>query len=82
LFPQRLLIAEVWAAGLLLTLYGVANLVDHGRMVAGLRNTPAVLGEQAARWHLLLWDPVWLLGGVLFLAAAQYHRRGLRRERS
>ena len=76
MFPQRLLIAEVWAAGLLLTLYGVANLVDHGRMVAGLRETPPVLGEQAARWHLLLWDPAWLLGGVLFLAAALHHRRG------
>ena len=76
LFPRRLLIAATWAAGLLLTLYGVANLVDHGRMVAGLRATPAVLGEQAARWHLLLWDPVWLLGGVLFLAAARHYRRG------
>jgi hypothetical protein len=81
LFPQRLLIAEVWAAGLLLTLYGVANLVDHGRMVAGLRETPPVLGEQAARWHLLLWDPVWLLGSILFLAA-QRHRCGWHRERT
>ena len=75
LLPQRMLIAAAWAAGLLLTLYGGANMVDHGRMVAGLRDTPAVLGEQAARWHLLWWDPVWLLGGVLFLAAAQHHRR-------
>ena len=76
LLLRRVLVAAAWATGLLLTLYGVANLVDHGRMVAGLRATPAVLGEQAARWHLLLWDPVWLLGGVLFLAAAQHHRRG------
>jgi hypothetical protein len=73
-FSRRLLGAAAWATGLLLTLYGVANLVDHGRMVAGLRDTPAVLGEQAARWHLLLWDPVWLLGGILFLAAAKHHR--------
>jgi hypothetical protein len=82
LFSQQLLVAAVWATGLLLTLYGVANLVDHGRMVAGLRDTPAVLGEQAARWHLLLWDPVWLLGGLLFLAAALHHRRGCHRERT
>jgi hypothetical protein len=73
-FSRQLLGAAAWATGLLLTLYGVANLVDHGRMVAGLRDTPAALGEQAARWHLLLWDPVWLLGGILFLAAAQNHR--------
>jgi hypothetical protein len=77
-FPRRVLIAATGAAGLLLTVYGGANLVDHGRMVAGLRDTPAVLGEQAARWHFLLWDPVWLLGGVLFLAAARHHRRGWR----
>jgi hypothetical protein len=75
LFPQRLLIAAVWTTGLLLTLYGVASPVDHGRIVAGLRNTPAVLEEQPARWPLLLWDPVWLLGSILFLAA-QRHRRG------
>jgi hypothetical protein len=82
MFPQQTLTAAAWAAGLLLTLYGGANLVDHGRMVAGLRDTPEVLGEQAARWHLLLWDPVWLLGGVLFLAAARYHRHGLRESRT
>jgi Protein of unknown function (DUF3995) len=81
-FPWRVLIAAVWVAGLLLTLYGGANLVDHGRMVAGLRDTPAVLGEQAARWHLLVWDPVWLLGGVLFLLAAHHHRLGWREART
>jgi hypothetical protein len=78
LLPRPMLIAATWSAGLLLALYGGASLVDHGRMVAGLRPTPEVLGEQAARWHLLLWDPVWLLGGVLFLAAAWRHRRGWR----
>jgi Protein of unknown function (DUF3995) len=73
--PRWVLVAATWSAGLLLTLYGGASLVDHGLMVAGLRPTPALLGEQAARWHLALWDPVWLLGGVLFLAAARQHRR-------
>ncbi|MBW3634432.1 MAG: DUF3995 domain-containing protein [Chloroflexi bacterium] len=78
LLPRRVLIAAAWAAGLLLTLYGSANLVDHGRMVTGLRETPEVLGEQAVRWHLLLWDPVWLLGGILFLTAARHHSRRVR----
>jgi hypothetical protein len=79
LLPQRVLISAVWSSGLLLTLYDGANLVDHGRRVARLRDTPVVLGEQAARWRLLLWDPVRLLGGVLFLAAVQDHRRGWQR---
>ena len=78
--PRRALLAAAWAAGALLTLYGAANAVDHGRMVAGTRATPEILGERAARWHLLLWDPVWLLGGLLFLAAAWSYQRRSRRE--
>ena len=74
-FPRRALLVAAWSASALLALYGAANLVDHGRMVAGIRTTPEFLGERAARWHLLLWDPVWLLGSVLFLAAAwRVHR--------
>jgi hypothetical protein len=73
--PRRWLLAAAWSAGGLLTLYGAANLIDHGLMVAGVRDTPEVLGSRAARWHLLLWDPVWLLGGILFLAAARDFRR-------
>ena len=80
--PRGVLLAAAWTAGALLTLYGAANAVDHGRMVAGARSTPEVLGERAARWHLLLWDPVWLLGGVLFLVAAWYYQRRSRREDS
>jgi len=72
--PRRALPGAARAAGALLALYGAANLVDHGRMVAGFRDTPAVLGERAARWHLLFWDPIWLLGGLLFLAAARQAR--------
>ena len=74
-----MLTVATWLAAVLLTLYGGANVIDHGAMVIGFRDTPEVLGERAARWHLLLWDPVWLLGGLLFLAAAR-HRRGARQE--
>lgn len=72
------MLAAIRISGALLTLYGVANLFDHWRMVAGLRDTPEVLGERAARWRLMLWDPWWLLGGLLFLAVAwQGTRAGL-----
>ncbi|HEU5432280.1 MAG TPA: DUF3995 domain-containing protein [Thermomicrobiales bacterium] len=56
-------------------LYGSANFVDHGLMVSGLRQTPDVLGATAARWHLLFWDPFWMLGGALSLAAARWDGR-------
>jgi hypothetical protein len=70
-----LLLAGCGASGLFL-LYGAANLVQDALIVAGLIPTPAGLGMVAARWHLLLWDPWWLLGGSLFaLATLAYGRR-------
>jgi hypothetical protein len=67
----RALRIAVWLAGCLLTLYGAANLIQHGLMKAGAVDTPAGLGSEAATWHLVLWDPWWLLGGTLFLLAAR-----------
>jgi len=73
--PGRLLWAAAWVSGVLLLLYGGANLVDHALMVAGVIATPEILGATAARWHLFLWDPWWVLGGVLFIAAARRSAR-------
>jgi Protein of unknown function (DUF3995) len=60
-----------WVVGIGLLLYAVANFVQHGLMEAGAIDTPDSLGESAVTWHLVLWDPVWLLGGILFTAAAR-----------
>ena len=73
--PRRAVLAAVWTAAAVLACYGLANLVDHGLMVAGPRRTPEVLGARAARWHLLLWDPIFVLGGVLFFQTARTARR-------
>jgi hypothetical protein len=56
-------------------LYGAALLVQHALMVAGAVGTPDTLGEPASRWHLGLWDPVWIAGGILFLATGLGARR-------
>jgi hypothetical protein len=68
--PRRLLVYLTWATGALFTLYGLANLVDHALIVTGAIAVPEGLGATAARWHLALWDPWWLLGGALFLLTA------------
>jgi hypothetical protein len=73
--PRRALVITTWVVGAGLALYGVANLIQHGLMKAGAIDTPSGLGSDAATWHLLLWDPWWLLGGVLFIAAAWSARR-------
>lgn len=70
LIPRWLLLLAGWGASAGLILYGGASFVQHALMVAGAIAIPAGLGETAARWHLLLWDPWWLLGGLLFAATA------------
>lgn len=69
-FSSWLRLAGCWIAGALLALYGLINGIEHLAMVTGAVDTPAALGGHAARWHLYLWDPFWLLGGLLFLATA------------
>ena len=68
--PRWRLRAAAWAGGGLALLYGAASLVQHALMLTGVIAAPARLGRIAARWHLLLWDPWWILGGVLFVATA------------
>ena len=79
-FPPWTLAVAAWGAGVLLALYGGANLAVRALMGLGVLSTPESMRSVAARWHLLVWDPWWLLGGILFCAAAwyypRYHRRG------
>ena len=78
IIPRRMLLAAGWIAGVGMLLYGGVNFVV-GAVVALLRaidvlETPA--DTAAFWWHLLLWDPWWMVGGVLFsLAAWTYQRR-------
>lgn len=74
--PRWMMLLASWGAGILLTLYSLANFIQHGLFYSGAIPTAAGLGEAAVPWHLFLWDPFWLLGGVLFcLAAWNFARR-------
>ncbi|HVA91200.1 MAG TPA: DUF3995 domain-containing protein [Chloroflexota bacterium] len=65
--PRRLLQTTAWIACAVMALYeGIASLADHLLMVTGVISTPSGLGQTALHWHLLLWDPWWLVGGLLF----------------
>ncbi len=71
--PRWMLLFAGWGAAALLSLYGLANLVQHLLIATGVLAVPSGLGEAALPWHLLLWDPVWIVGGALFtLAAVSY----------
>lgn len=76
-FPVWLRRVAVWSVGLVLTLYGGANLAARGLMALGVLETPASMRSAAATWHLILWDPWFLLGGLLFLAAAWRYDRAI-----
>jgi hypothetical protein len=74
--PRWMSLLGGWGASALFLVYGAANLVQDALIVAGAIPTPVGLGAVAARWHLFLWDPWWLLGGVLFaLATWRFSRR-------
>lgn len=68
--PRWMLLAGTWGTGILFTFYAGANLSVRGLMQAGIISTPESMLSEAARWHLLLWDPWWLLGGILYIVAA------------
>lgn len=73
--PRWLLLTCLWAGGIGMTLYGMASFVQHALMMTGVIALPAGLGRVGARWHLVLWDPWWTLGGILFLATARLANR-------
>jgi glucan phosphoethanolaminetransferase (alkaline phosphatase superfamily) len=68
--PRWIPLTATWVAGVGMLLYGGANLAVRAVMALGLLATPESMHSAAARWHLLLWDPWWVLGGALFVVAA------------
>lgn len=84
--PRWLLLVGAWGAGAVLTAYGAIQLVVTGvaatLMAAGVIGTPADMDWAALRWHLLLWDPWWLAGGLLFIKAARDYGRRSRAARA
>jgi hypothetical protein len=60
-----------------MTLYGGLNLIVGLGVAAlwaiGVSDGPA--DRAGFWWHVLLWDPVWLAGGLLFVAAVRAYQR-------
>lgn len=73
--PHRVKLIGAWAAGIGLALYGGVPFVVEGLLLSGLIPTAGPVDWVGIRWHFLLWDPWWLLGGILFLLAARYYQR-------
>jgi hypothetical protein len=52
-------------------LYGAFGLVEFSLMALGTLDVLADVGRPAVTWYIFLWEPIWLLGGLLFLATAR-----------
>jgi hypothetical protein len=65
--PRRMLLVAGWAAGAVLVLYGGMGMVGAGLAELGVTEAS---DPETVRWYLFLWEPVWLVGGALFLLAA------------
>ncbi len=68
IIPRRVVSSLTWLGGVLLALYGIGDI---------LSGTVRAIGEDSdgAIWYAVLWGPIWLLGGLLFLGTAWLHRR-------
>lgn len=78
--PQRLLDGLALAAAALLVAYGGLLVLAGAGALLGLTGS-APAEPTALRWHVLFWDPWFLLWGLLLGVAAVQHRRLHHRDR-
>jgi hypothetical protein len=68
--PRRALIVLAWLVGIGLSLYGGVLTAEKALMKLDVLDVPESLGDDRVTWYLCFWDPLWLIGGILFLLAA------------
>jgi hypothetical protein len=68
--PRRPVIVLAWLAGIGMTLYGAVLTVEKALMKLNVIDVSQSLGDDRVGWYLFFWDPLWLIGGILFLLAA------------
>lgn len=66
--PRRFVSLLTWLGGALLTLYGLGDIAS-----GAIRATTG--SDDGAIWYAILWGPIWLTGGILFLGTAWLSRR-------
>jgi hypothetical protein len=68
--PRRMLLTGAWGAGLLLLFHGGDFVVQGVLALGGLVDVPPSAPWAAIRWYTFLWGPWFVVGGLLFCAAA------------
>lgn len=73
--PSIWKIVLAWVGGVGLALYGGVQFIVEGLVLVGAVPVSGPIDWEGLRWHVWLWDPFWLLGGILFLLAAWQYQR-------
>lgn len=68
--PRHLLLLAAWGGAVLLTAYGVLQLTSVGLVMLGVLTPSQPIDATVLWWRLLLWEPWFLLWGVLLGLAA------------
>jgi hypothetical protein len=68
--PRRVLVVAAWVGAVVLVLYGGANVVAGALVLAGVIDVAGGVDRTALSWHVLVWDPWFVVWGVLLGMAA------------
>ncbi|WP_198048343.1 DUF3995 domain-containing protein [Saccharomonospora iraqiensis] len=77
--PRALMLAGGWAATVLLLGYGGVTVGIEILVATGVLAAPAEIDWYAFYWHLALWDPWFVLWGILLGLAVVHYQRATRR---
>jgi hypothetical protein len=73
--------ALAWTAGVILTVYGGVLSIAGWLVQAGVIHAGAHADHRALRWHAFLWDPWFLVWGLLIVFALRHSGRRAGRRR-
>ncbi len=73
--PRRPLLALGWAGAAVLVVYGLLQVTSLVLVAAHAVVPDEALSARALRWRLLLWEPWFLVWGLLLAGATLRHRR-------
>lgn len=80
-FPRFLMLLGGWAGTVLLVGYGGVIVVTELLVVVDIVPAPAEIDWYAFYWHLALWDPYFIVWGILLGLATLHYARATRTAR-
>lgn len=73
--PHGLVTWTLLISGTLMAMYGTINWMQMLQMEVGFTDVSESIGTENVRWYLLLWEPLWIIGGLMLFWAGQVFRR-------